>query len=147
MTVKQINSELKTNRRELADATKYKDELIKECAPDHIIAYQDKWIDYYKKKIEKYEAMLPEAERIEEEKMLKKIAKQQLKDKASTIGYIKKGNNLYGVTPEGKNWFADHNWFGYTDRTLHCYSLSISGIGLIFTSGTLEKVLETVAQH
>ena len=143
MTAKEIRDSLKRSKKELAHAIECNEEMLKERG----FSGYDKEIAYYTKRIAQLEAMLPEAERIEEEKMLKKIAKQQLKDKASTIGYIQKGNNLYGVTPEGKNWFADHNWFGHTDRTLHCYTLYISGIGRMFTSGTLERVLETVAQH
>ena len=42
---------------------------------------------------------------------------------------------------------TDHNWYGNTDRTLHCYTLRIEGLGVLFTSGTLERVLTTVAQH
>ena len=148
MTVKQIEKEIKTHNKELDSYRKHRAELVKENAPQHLIAYQDKWIAYHAKRLKEYTEMLPEAARIEEEKMLKKIAKQQLKDKASTIGYIQyKNGDIKGITPEGKNWYGDHNWYGHTDRTLHCYTLRIQGLGVLFTSGTLERVLMTVAQH
>ena len=148
MTVKQIEKEIRSHNKEIDSYRKNRAELVKENAPQHLIDYQDKWIAYHEKQLNRYREMLPEAERIEEEKMLKKIAKQQLKDKASTIGYINLGNgDIKGITPEGKNWYGDHNWYGNTDRTLHCYTLRIEGLGVLFTSGTLERVLTTVAQH
>ena len=148
MTVKQIEKEIKVHNKELDSYRKHRAELVKENAPQHLIDYQDKWIAHHEKQLKKYREMLPEAARIEEEKMLKKIAKQQLKDKASTIGYIQyKNGDIKGITPEGKNWYGEHNWYGHTDRTLHCYTLRIEGLGTLFTSGTLERVLMTVAQH
>lgn len=132
MTTKQIRSSLERMHSDLVCAIKDEDSEM---------------VTYCKRQIEKLEAMLPEAERLEEEKQLRAIAKQQVRDKAATIRYIQKGNNLYGVTPGGKSWYADHNWYGHTERTLHCYTLHISGVGLVFTSGTLETVLETVAKH
>lgn len=147
MTVKQILKELKTTRKNLEDVKKYKEELINEGAAKHVIDGQDKWIAYYEKTLKKYEEKLPDAMKAEEEKLLKKIAKEQIKEKASTMGYIKQGNDLRGITPNGKKWWADHNWFGHTDRTLHCYTLRIEGEGTIFTSGTLDRVLQTAAQH
>lgn len=148
MTVKQIEKEIGVHNREADRYRRHRAELVKENAPQHLIDYQDKWIAYHEKQSKKYREMLPEVARIEEEKMLKKIAKQQLKDKASTIGYIQyKNGDIKGITPEGKNWYGEHNWYGHTDRTLHCYTLRIEGLGILFTSGTLERVLMTVAQH
>ena len=92
MTVKQIEKEIKTHNKELDSYREHRAELVKENAPQHLIDYQDKWIAYHAKKLKEYREMLPDAARIEEEKMLKKIAKQQLKDKASTIGYIQYKN-------------------------------------------------------
>lgn len=147
MTVKQIEKEIKNCTRERDYHEKLKAEYANENL-QHLIAGQDKWIAYYNKQIEKYNDMLPDAIRAEEEKMLKKIAKEQLKNKASTIGYIQyKNGDVKGITPEGKRWKGEHNWYGYTDRTLHCYTLRIEGLGVLFTSGTLETVLMTVAQH
>ena len=148
MTVKQIEKEIRSHNKEIDRYRKVRAEFVKENAPQQLIDQQDKWIAYHDKMLNKYIEMLPEAKRVEEEKMLKKIAKQQLKDKASTIGYIELGNgDIKGITPEGKNWYGDHNWYGNTDRTLHCYTLRIDGLGVLFTSGTLERVLTTVAQH
>ena len=148
MTVKQIEKELGIHNKEMDSYMKHRAELVKENAPQHLIDYQDKWIAYHAKKLKEYREMLPEAARIEEEKMLKKIAKQQLKDKASTIGYIQiRNGDIKGITPEGKSWYGEHNWYGHTDRTLHCYTLRIEGLGVLFTSGTLDRVLMTVAQH
>lgn len=148
MTVKQIEKEIKVHNKELDSYRKHRAELVKENAPQHLIDYQDKWIAYHAKRLKEYIEMLPEAARIEEEKVLKKIAKQQLKNKASTIGYIElKNGDIKGITPEGKNWYGEHNWYGHTDRTLYCYTLRIEGLGVLFTSGTLDRVLMTVAQH
>lgn len=146
MTLKQLLKELDRSKKDLAAATHHKEELVKENAPEHVIAGQEKWIAYYEKQVKKYNDMYPEVKLAEEEKILKKIAKEQIKAKASTIGYIVNGNDLRGVTPDGKRWYAEHNHYGWTDRTVHCYSLRIDG-NVIFSSGTLERVLETVAQH
>lgn len=143
MTYKQLMSSIKSTKADLAHSTKAHEEMLRERGWS---AYE-KEIAYYTKRIAELEAMIPEALRIEEEKMLKKIAKEQLKGKASTIGYIKKGNDIEGITPNGKRWWAEHNWWGNTERTLHCYTLKIAGQGVIFTSGTLETVLMTVAQN
>jgi hypothetical protein len=147
MTLKQITKEIKTNRSDLAREQKNLEEAVAQNLPAHVIEYTEKWIAYHTKRIAELEAMIPEAARAEEEKLLKKIAKQQIKDKASTISFIESGRELRGVTPDGKRWYAERNMYGYTERGLHCFSLRIEGMGILFTSGTLDKVIETVAQN
>lgn len=147
MTLKQLCKEIDRCKKERDDAIRTKEKWIVENVHPNIVADQDRWIAHWTKQIAKYTEMYPEIKRIDEEKMLKKIAKQQIKEKASTIGYIVDGSTLRGVTPDGKRWYAEHNHYGWTERTLHCYTLHIAEMGVIFTSGTIEKVLATVAQH
>lgn len=146
MTFKQLCKEIERTKKELYNETKKRDEYIKENAPEHVIEYQNKWIAHYEKLLAKYSEMYYPAKKAEEEKMLKKIAKEQIKEKASTIGYIQEGSRIFGITPEGKKWYAEANHYGWTDRTKHCFTLFING-EMVFTSGTLETVVETVAQN
>lgn len=43
-------------------------------------------------------------------------------------------NYFWGKTPKGETFHIHRNSFGYTDRSLHCYTLRIAG-KTIFTSG------------
>lgn len=144
MTVKAITKEITRHQKELKRVTKNHEEMMHERG----FSCWEKEIDYEKKMISKYQEMLPAAIAEEEEKAYKKLMKQQIKEKASSIGYINVGNgDIKGITPNGKKWYGKLNWFGYTERTLHCFSLSIEGIGMMFSSGLLDTVLETVAQN
>lgn len=140
MTLKQLDSEIKRISNDLKDAKRNDKEMMELRG----FSVYGKEIEYYTSRLLKLQTMRPQIESEEEEKILKRIAKQQLKEKASTIGYIQKGNDIYGVTPNGARWFAEHNWWGDTDRTKHCYTLRIGG-KCLFTSGTLDTVLATVA--
>ncbi|MDD3337106.1 MAG: hypothetical protein PHI98_16610 [Eubacteriales bacterium] len=142
MTLKQLTAEIKRMANYLEEAKKNDKEMLELRG----FSTYGKEVDYYTKRLHTLRGALPEAERVEEEKVLAKISKQQLKDKASTIQYIQKGNDLYGITPSGKKWIAVHNWYGSTERTLHCYALHIDG-ETIFTSGTIDTVLVNVAQN
>lgn len=146
MTLKQINAAIKTHTSDLKECIKTRDEWVREGVHPNIIADQERWIAYHQKRIDALTAQIYDAQIAEEEKMLKKIAKEQVKAMASTIQFIQKGNDIFGITPNGKRWYADHNWWGLTERTLHCYTLRIDG-KVIFTSGTLDTVLQTVAQN
>ena len=42
-------------------------------------------------------------------------------------------------------WIEWNN--GYTQRSLKCVALYVAGIGLLFTSGTIDKVIEYIATH
>lgn len=143
MTVKQLTADIKRVEKELARVTKNHEEMLALRG----FSVWEKDIEHEAKLLAKYKSMLPEVKAEEEAKMLKKIAKQQIANKVASIGYIDEGNGrIKGITPNGKNWFADLNWFGYTERTLHCFTLRIAG-EIKFTSGTLDTVLQTVAQN
>ena len=51
MTVKQIEKEIKIHNKEVDRYSKNRAELVKENAPQHLIDYQDKWIAYHEKQL------------------------------------------------------------------------------------------------
>ena len=140
MTLKQLEAEIKRTERNLEDAKRNDTEMMELRG---FSAFR-KDVEYYTARLEKLRNDLPKIEREEEEKAEKRKAKEQSKDRARMIEYTQRGNDLYGMTPKGKRWVAIHNWYGVTDRTRHCYSLHIEG-KCLFTSGTIEAVLEAVA--
>ena len=89
------------------------------------------------------EAIEKEArETISEEKKAKiiqerfeEMVKEWAEDGITLEGRIYSG--FYGKTPQGKKFIIDRNHYGYTRRSLHCYTLTIDG-ETIFTSGLFE---------
>lgn len=68
-------------------------------------------------------------------------------DRALALTYTWTGSSCHGVTPEGKNWVFVMNSFGWTQRSHHCGSLYIEGIGNIFTSGTIARAFERILKN
>lgn len=62
---------------------------------------------------------------------LEEMAKEWAKD-GITLEGIRYG--FYGKTPQGKSFVIYRNSYGYTRRSLHCFTLKIDG-QTIFTSG------------
>ena len=62
---------------------------------------------------------------------LEEMAKEWAKDGITLEGI---SYCFYGKTPQGKNFVIYRNSYGYTRRSLHCFTLKIDG-QTIFTSG------------
>jgi hypothetical protein len=88
------------------------------------------------KKMEAFEQVKEEQEEIEKvegkEELMKLEFEQEQKE------WLKDGIKLegryFGTTPSGKSFVISRNSYGYTRRSLHCYTLKIDG-QTIFTSG------------
>lgn len=79
----------------------------------------------------------------------KKHKKAEIKKTASEyeIEFTKNGNAWkQGYTKSGKQFILDGNC-GMTERSRKCYTLTIEGIGCIFTSGTLEAAVEYIMNN
>lgn len=48
-----------------------------------------------------------------------------------------------GITPQGKHFSIERN-SGWTDRSRHCYTLYLEGVGVVFTSGEFWRAYSVV---
>ena len=97
------------------------------------IAWNRKYIAHYEEKIA---AMRKEAAKLatkEEQDMLVKAMAEKM---------AKEGFKRQGLTTNGLRYTIYGNQ-GWTERSMHCFSMDIESMGTVFTSGTLE----TVAQY
>ena len=79
----------------------------------------------------------------------KKQKKAEIKKAANEyeIEFIKNGNAWkQGYTKSGKTFILEGNC-GMTERSRKCFTLTIEGIGCIFTSGTLETAVEYIMNN
>lgn len=143
--MKRINSQRKEIIRYEKEIAYYHKEYCGKDSTEQMRAEGRKWIEYYQKHIarveEKISKMSKEAERIatEEEK------KQMIRDMAEYME--KNGIKHDGYTTNGLRYSIFHNQYGFTDRTKHCWQMSIEGKGTVFTSGTLETVCEYILNN
>ncbi len=82
-------------------------------------------------------------------KLFDKLTKVWMKggDKALALTYTWEGSHCHGVTPDGKSWVFEMNSFGWTQRSHHCGSLYIEGVGNLFTSGTIARAFERILEN
>lgn len=95
---------------------------------------------------EKLKEIISEDKRKAEEKEQKKA---EIKKTASEyqIEFTKNGNAWkQGYTKSGKVFVLDGNC-GLTERSRKCFTLTIEGLGCIFTSGTLEAAVEYIINN
>ena len=87
--------------------------------------------------------------RFEYDKLFDKLARIYANNgaKALSMTYTSHGAWLEGVTPGGKKWVFNYNTFGWTQRTHHCGSLYVEGVGTLFTSGTLARAFERLLEY
>ena len=125
--------EIEKTRKEAETDSRINFEFYKEWEEQNI-AQNRKYIAHYEEKIA---AMRKEAAKLatkeEQDRMVKAMAEKMAKD-----GFKDKG-----ITTNGRVYIIYKNSYGWTERSLHCYSMHIEGMGTVFTSGTLE----TVAQY
>lgn len=81
----------------------------------------------------------------EEKKQRKAEAKKAAEDFENE--FIRNGKAWKdGFTKSGKRFILDGNC-GMTERSRHCYTLTIEGLGCVFTSGTLEAAVEYIMNN
>ena len=73
------------------------------------------------------------------EKLLEIAEKEGVKALSKVV--IMAGRYCTGLTANNKKYIWEGN-SGYTERSIYCGSLYIEGIGIVFTSGRIEKAVE-----
>lgn len=134
--MKRINTVRKEITRYEKEIKHYADWMEEIKTADHR-AYCNKWIEYYMNQIKKHEVKIAElskqaavlASEEEHKAMIKALADHMRENGFRDIGY----------TTNGKCYSIDHNKYGFTDRTDHCFTMRIDG-ETVFTSGTIETV-------
>lgn len=141
-----VEKEIAKLHREISRKRKDIEEVRKEAETNPNInfegfkEYWEKNIEWDYKYIARYEekiaAMRKEAAKLatkeEQDMMIKAMAEKMAKD----------GFKTQGITTNGLRYIIYGNQ-GWTERSMHCFSMDIEGKGTVFTSGTLE----TVAQY
>lgn len=143
--LKKINSHRKEIIRTEKEIARYQKEYLGKDEPEHIKAEGRRWIEYYRKHIEKHEAMIAEISK--EAAKLATEEEQKSMIKAMADDMAKRGFADRGYTTNGLQYSIYHNQYGYTDRTAHCFSMKIEGKGMVFTSGTLETVAQYILMN
>lgn len=143
--LKKINSHRKEIIRTEKEIARYQKEYLGKDEPEHIKEEGRKWIAYYRKHIEKHEAMIAEISK--EAAKLATEEEQKAMIKAMAEDMTKRGFADRGYTTKGLRYTIIHNQYGFTDRTAHCFSMRIEGKGMVFTSGTLETVAEYILKN
>ena len=148
MTAATMLKRINTMRKELG---KYEKEIrnyskLAEEAPCETarVAYQ-KWIGYYRKMIDAKENQIAEASKKAAAMANNEEREAMIKDMAEDMA--KRGFADRGFTTNGLRYAIEHNMYGFTDRTEHCYSMTIEGKGMVFTSGTLETVARYILNN
>lgn len=103
-----------------------------------------RWIKHYEKLIRKAEEKIAEMSKQAAE--LATAEEKQMMIKAMAEEMAKHGFKKHGVTTNGL-WYGIYWNNGITDRSAHCYSMNIEGMGTVFTSGTLETVAQYILNN
>ena len=102
------------------------------------------------KRVSEIEAkMLREKAKEDYEKWVKEFIEECAQDGIVIIdelGLRPSATSVHGITPNGKrfSWYINN---GYTERSWHCYTLSIEGKGTVFTSGQWWLCYNTVKNN
>lgn len=103
-----------------------------------------KYIEYYNGHIKRVEAkiaeMSKEAAKLADADERKAMVKEMAKDMAE------RGFKTDGHTTNGLRYIIYGN-NGMTERSRYCWSMTIEGMGMVFTSGTLETVAEYILNN
>ena len=94
---------------------------------------------------------------IEKLKAIKEADKKEATERKAHKEEVKKLSNEFmenlkdgipyrGMTKEGKRYAMYRN-HGLEERSRHCFSLDIEGMGTVFTSGKIEKVVEYILNN
>ena len=101
----------------------------------------EKRLEASQKAVDEYLEELNRISDIKQKEELLKLEFEQERKEWAKDGITLKGR-YYGITPNGCNFIAERN-NGFTERSLHCYSLWIDG-NTIFTSGEFWRVYATI---
>lgn len=121
------------------------------CQEDRIKELEDaitraeKRLEKSEKEVNEYRARLNDLEGIKaKEEFMRKEFEDEKKE------WAKDGIELYdrysGKTPSGKFFIIYANNYGFTDRSLHCFSLRIDG-NVIFTSGEFWRAYKIIKKN
>lgn len=105
----------------------------------------DKAIAYFSNLIAKKEQQIAEASK--KAAALATEEEQEAMVKAMAQDMAERGFADRGYTTNGLKYGIEHNQYGFTDRTAHCFSMWIEGKGVVFTSGTLETVARYILKN
>lgn len=142
--LKKINSHRKEIIRTEKEIARYKKDYLGENEPEHMKEEGRRWIAYYRKHIEKHEAMI--AELSKEAAKLATEEEQKAMIKAMAEDMARRGFSKSGYTTKGLHYGIYWN-NGVTERSRYCYTMYIEGKGMVFTSGTLETVAEYILKN
>ena len=140
--LKRINSKRKELARHEREIRYYQKEYLTE---ENLRDEGRRWIDYHSKFIDKIEAQIAEMSKEASELATEDERKAMIKAMADDME--KHGFKDHGITTKGLRYGIERNKYGYTDRTTHCFSMTIEGKGMVFTSGTLETVAEYIINN
>lgn len=142
--LKRINTQRKEIIRYEKEIKRYQKDLNDPESGENWKNTCKKHIEYYnghiKRVEEKIAEMSKEAARLANEDELKAMVKAMAQDMAER-GFADKG-----FTTKGLRYIIEGN-NGFTDRSLHCWTMYIEGQGAVFTSGTLETVARYILQN
>lgn len=152
--IKRINSTRKEIARYEKEIEYHKKSLAKAEAEfkageqiniEYIRVDTQKWIAYYRRLIAEHEDKVAElskkASAIATEEEKQQMTEAMIKD------VLDKGIKFEGHTTTGKRYWIEPNWYGITERHLHCVTMWIEGQGLVFTSGTIQTVARYILHN
>jgi len=147
MTTATMMKRIATKQKEIAkyqkEIARYESEKEEAQNKWHIDACT-KWIAYYNKFIVKKETEIAEMTKQAAALASKEEMDAMIKAKAEEMAT--KGFKFDGLTTKGLRYSIYGN-NGMTERSLHCYQMAIEGMGMVFTSGTLETVAEYILKN
>ena len=97
------------------------------------IARAEKRFADAEQKVAEYRAEVEKIADLKQKEELRKLEFAAEQKEWAKDGITLEGR-YYGTTPGGKGFSIQRN-NGYTDRSLHCFSLYLEGQGMVFTSG------------
>lgn len=140
--MKRINTQRKEIIRYEKEIARYKKTYLADDCPEHMKEEGRRWIEYYRKHIKKVEDKIAEMSKQAAEIADEEERREMIRAMADDME--KNGLKLNGYTTKGLRYGIDRNKYGFTDRTTHCWSMWIEGMGTVFTSGTLDTVAKYI---
>lgn len=147
MTAATMLKRINTLRKEIAkherEIKRYEKEYIA-TGMEHMIREGERWIAYHRSIIEKKEEQIAEASKKAAE--LANDEEREAMVKAMAQEMAERGFKTKGFTTKGLRYIIEGN-NGWTERSLHCWTMYIEGQGAVFTSGTLETVARYILNN
>lgn len=105
----------------------------------------EKRLEKAEAEVSKYYAELDKIQDMKDKEALMQAEFEQEQKEWAKDGITLEGR-YYGLTPTGKRFVIYGNNFGFTDRSLHCFTLRIDG-KTIFTSGEFWRAYAVVKKN